>query len=154
MTPDRTGGCAACGAADLAQFADLGDIPVLCGVHYATREEALASPLGRMTLGYCRNCAYVRNLAFDPEVMVYDTTMDTNLHHSAAFRSFSSELVAGLVERHTLKGKAILDIGCGQGEFLREFEPDFFFDDQTGHVNSAALHVPSGHVASGVSNLR
>lgn len=42
--------------------------------------------------------------------------------------------------------------GLGKGEFLREFEPDFFFDDQTGHVNSAALHVPSGHVASGVSN--
>lgn len=112
--------CFACGATDLTEFADLGDIPVLCGVHYATREEALASPLGRMTLGYCVNCAYVRNLAFDPRVMVYDTTMDTNLHHSAAFRSFSTELVNGLVERHDLKGKRILDIGCGQGEFLRE----------------------------------
>ncbi len=42
--------------------------------------------------------------------------------------------------------------GLAKGEFLREFEPDFFFDDQTGHVNSAAMHVPSGHVASGVSN--
>jgi 5'-nucleotidase len=42
--------------------------------------------------------------------------------------------------------------GLAKGEFLREFEPDFFFDDQTGHVDSASLHVPSGHVASGVSN--
>jgi 5'-nucleotidase len=42
--------------------------------------------------------------------------------------------------------------GLAKGEFLREFEPDFFFDDQTGHVNSAAMHVPSGHVVSGVSN--
>ncbi len=42
--------------------------------------------------------------------------------------------------------------GLPKGEFLREFEPDFFFDDQTGHVDSAALHVPAGHVASGVSN--
>ena len=42
--------------------------------------------------------------------------------------------------------------GLPKGEFLREFEPDFFFDDQTGHVDSAAQHVPSGHVASGVSN--
>jgi 5'-nucleotidase len=42
--------------------------------------------------------------------------------------------------------------GLAKGEFLREFEPDFFFDDQTGHVDSAAQHVPSGHVASGVSN--
>lgn len=42
--------------------------------------------------------------------------------------------------------------GLPKGEFLREFEPDFFFDDQTGHIESAARHVPSGHVASGVSN--
>ncbi len=42
--------------------------------------------------------------------------------------------------------------GLDKGEFLREFEPDFFFDDQTGHVNSAALHVPAGHVVSGISN--
>ena len=42
--------------------------------------------------------------------------------------------------------------GLPKGEFLREFEPDFFFDDQTGHVNSAAAHVPAGHVAAGVAN--
>ncbi len=42
--------------------------------------------------------------------------------------------------------------GLPKGEFLREFEPDFFFDDQTGHIESAAQHVPSGHVASGIAN--
>jgi 5'-nucleotidase len=42
--------------------------------------------------------------------------------------------------------------GLAKGEFLREFEPDFFFDDQTGHIESASRHVPSGHVASGVAN--
>jgi 5'-nucleotidase len=44
--------------------------------------------------------------------------------------------------------------GLPKGEFLREFEPDFFFDDQTGHVDHAARHVPSGHVSSGISNRR
>ena len=42
--------------------------------------------------------------------------------------------------------------GLAKGSFLREFEPDFFFDDQTGHIENAAEHVPAGHVASGVSN--
>jgi 5'-nucleotidase len=42
--------------------------------------------------------------------------------------------------------------GLPKGEFLREFEPDFFFDDQTGHIENAAIHVPAGHVAAGVSN--
>jgi len=42
--------------------------------------------------------------------------------------------------------------GLPKGEFLKEFGPDFFFDDQTGHIESAAQHVPAGHVASGISN--
>ena len=42
--------------------------------------------------------------------------------------------------------------GLPKGEFLKEFEPDFFFDDQTGHIESAAQHVPAGHVASSISN--
>ena len=40
--------------------------------------------------------------------------------------------------------------GLPKGEFLREFEPDFFFDDQTGHIENAAPHVPAGHVAAGI----
>jgi SAM-dependent methyltransferase len=113
--------CDACGDGQLSVFADLGEIPVLCGVHWADQAEALASPAGRMELAYCRSCAYVRNLAFDPELMVYDPTMDTNLHHSPAFQKFSAELVAHLTGRFGLVGGArVLDIGCGQGEFLRE----------------------------------
>jgi 5'-nucleotidase len=44
--------------------------------------------------------------------------------------------------------------GLAKGAFLQKFEPDFFFDDQTRHVESAAAHVPSGHVLHGISNER
>jgi SAM-dependent methyltransferase len=119
--PDQPGrSCDACAAADLLPFADLGDFPVLCGVHWADPAAAAASPVGRIVLAYCPRCAYVRNVAFDPALMVYDTTMDTNLHHSPAFQAFSAELVKHLAGRYALTGKRVLDIGCGQGEFLRE----------------------------------
>ena len=42
--------------------------------------------------------------------------------------------------------------GLDKGGFLKEFEPDFFFDDQTGHCQSAATAGPTGHVASGIAN--
>ncbi|BEI36098.1 MULTISPECIES: 5'-nucleotidase [unclassified Polynucleobacter] len=42
--------------------------------------------------------------------------------------------------------------GLSKREFLKEFEPDFFFDDQTGHCNAASSVAPTGHVISGVSN--
>lgn len=42
--------------------------------------------------------------------------------------------------------------GLEKGPFLKEFEPDFFFDDQTRHCQSAACAGPVGHVVSGVAN--
>lgn len=42
--------------------------------------------------------------------------------------------------------------GLEKGPFLKEFEPDFFFDDQTRHCQSAAFAGPVGHVVSGVAN--
>lgn len=42
--------------------------------------------------------------------------------------------------------------GLEKADFLREFEPDFFFDDQTGYCDTAAKVSPTGHVVSGVKN--
>ena len=42
--------------------------------------------------------------------------------------------------------------GMDKGQFLREFEPDFFFDDQTRHCESAAPFSATGQVLSGVKN--
>lgn len=42
--------------------------------------------------------------------------------------------------------------GLDKGPFLREFEPDFFFDDQIRHCESARSVTATGHVASGVAN--
>jgi 5'-nucleotidase len=42
--------------------------------------------------------------------------------------------------------------GLDKGPFLQQFEPDFFFDDQTRHCESASSVAPSGHVVSGITN--
>lgn len=42
--------------------------------------------------------------------------------------------------------------GLDKGRFLKAFEPDFFFDDQTRHCESALVAGPTGHVVSGVVN--
>lgn len=42
--------------------------------------------------------------------------------------------------------------GLSKGDFLKEFEPDFFFDDQTRHCESGAVAGPTGHVRSGITN--
>jgi hypothetical protein len=139
--------CDACDGATLVPFADLGDIPVLCGVHWADAEAAAASPVGRMRLAFCPSCAYVRNVAFDPAVMTYDTTMDTNLHHSPAFQRFSADLVAHLGRRYDLAGARVLDIGCAQGDFLREL---CHLTGSSGVGYDAMYAGPQGPTGSGV----
>jgi 5'-nucleotidase len=42
--------------------------------------------------------------------------------------------------------------GLAKGPFLQAFQPDFFFDDQAGHCESAVKAGPTGQVPSGVIN--
>ncbi len=44
--------------------------------------------------------------------------------------------------------------GLDKSAFLTAFQPDIYFDDQRGHVESAQKHVATGHVPFGVANRR
>lgn len=43
--------------------------------------------------------------------------------------------------------------GLDKGPFLKAFDADIFFDDQSKHCDSARQHVATGHVPSGVKNI-
>lgn len=42
--------------------------------------------------------------------------------------------------------------GLAKKDFLKEFQPDFFFDDQLGHCELASDVAPTGQVLSGIAN--
>src|SRR4029079_13018161 len=44
--------------------------------------------------------------------------------------------------------------GLDKGAFLKAFEPDFFFDDQSGHIDSARVHRRAGHGHLRAANIR
>jgi len=62
--------------------------------------------------------------------------------------------VRTLMEWNIAVDEAMFLGGLDKGTFLKAFEPDFYFDDQRGHIESARLHVAAGHVPFGVANLR
>jgi 5'-nucleotidase len=62
--------------------------------------------------------------------------------------------VRTLMEWNVAVDEAMFLGGLEKGEFLRSFEPDFYFDDQRGHVDSARAYVAAGHVPFGVRNIR
>ena len=62
--------------------------------------------------------------------------------------------VRTLMEWNIAVDEAMFLGGLDKGAFLRAFEPDFYFDDQRGHVDSARAHVAAGHVPFGIANIR
>jgi 5'-nucleotidase len=60
--------------------------------------------------------------------------------------------VRTLVDWNIAVDEALFLGGLDKGEFLKAFQPDFYFDDQRGHVESARQHVATGHVPFGITN--
>ena len=61
--------------------------------------------------------------------------------------------VRTLVDWNIAVDEALFLGGLDKGEFLKAFQPDFYFDDQRGHVESARQHVATGHVPFGIANI-
>jgi SAM-dependent methyltransferase len=75
-------------------------------------------PRGDIALGCCNTCGFITNLAFDPGLHTYSPGYESTQAFSPTFNAFHRRLAKDLVERYDLRGKHIIEIGCGQGEFL------------------------------------
>src|SRR5438270_11022643 len=72
---------------------------------------------------------------------------------TARSASAQERAVRTLMDWNIAVDEAMFLGGLDKGAFLKAFEPDFYFDDQHGHVDSARAHVAAGHVPFGVANL-
>ena len=111
--------CPGCGADDGEVFCSTSRAPVLCHLRYTDPDDARAAPTGRISLARCANCGLVYNRDFEPAKMSYEVSYDNALHFSAHFRQYASELATDLCQRHDLHNKLVVDIGCGDGYFLK-----------------------------------
>lgn len=111
--------CLACGSDRVGRFLKLPAVPVFCNVLWETAAEALAAPRGDLDLGICGDCGHVFNVGFDPELVRYAEGYENSLHHSPRFQRYAEELAADLRARHDLAGAHVVEIACGQGDFLK-----------------------------------
>src|SRR5687768_11387599 len=111
--------CWVCGAGDPSVFFEVRDLPVHCNVLWPSAAQARNSPRGDIRLAVCRACGMIGNLAFAETAVQYDVAYENSLHFSPEFERYATALADDLVERHSLRGKTVLDIGCGKGDFLR-----------------------------------
>jgi SAM-dependent methyltransferase len=110
--------CPTCGAGGLQVFHEQHDIPVHSVRLLRTREEAVALPRGSLRLGFCAECGFITNTAYDPAPQDYGQSYEETQGFSPTFSRWADDLARRWVERYDLEGKEVLEIGSGKGEFL------------------------------------
>jgi SAM-dependent methyltransferase len=110
--------CPNCGFKGLSFFYEVRDVPVQSSSVMPTRSEALKSPKGDILLGFCRECGFITNAAYDSSMVDYALSYEDQQCFSPTFDGFAKNLAGHLIEKYDLHGKGILEIGCGKGDFL------------------------------------
>lgn len=110
--------CPNCEHADMSIFYEVVGVPVHSVLLMDTHEDAVNYPTGDIRLGACPNCGFVSNVAFRPEVHEYSQRYESTQAYSPTFNKFHENLAKRLIDHYDLRGKQVVEIGCGQGEFL------------------------------------
>ena len=110
--------CPTCGTESPETLLELGNVPVFCNVLFETREEAARAPRADLQLAFCDRCATIWNPAFDPRAVEYSIGYENSLHFSPTFQRYAESLAQRLVDRYDVRGKDVIDVGAGTGEFL------------------------------------
>jgi SAM-dependent methyltransferase len=99
-------------------FLEIPRVPVHVGVLWPTREEAQGCPTGTVALAFCPRCGFIGNRAFDPGLVDYTLSYDNSLGFSPFFQDYERRLADRLIDTYQIRGKDVVEIGCGQGHFL------------------------------------
>ena len=128
---------------------------MFCNQYWPTKSAALRAADGALNIVQCTTCSHVFNAEFDAERIEYAVGYENSLHFSPTFGSYVEELSARLIERYALRGKTILEIGCGDGDFLvmlcdKGGNRGFGFDPsqtdrQSSGANGSTVTIRSGY---------
>ena len=112
--------CPNCDASGMEVFYQAKRIPVHSCMMLAHAEDAIHYPTRDLDLAFCHTCGFISNVLFDASVQNYTSGYEEQQSFSARFRAFQTDLIARLIERYDLRGKDVVEIGCGKGDFLLE----------------------------------
>ena len=110
--------CPACGDSQMNSFYTLDKIPVHSVRLLYSRDEAIQFPSGSLDLALCPACGFICNRAYNPDLQDYSAEYESTQAYSPTFNTFARKLAESLIQRYDLHQKDIIEIGCGQGEFL------------------------------------
>jgi SAM-dependent methyltransferase len=110
--------CPSCGADDLSLFYEIRNVPAHCTALMPTRDKALECTRGDILLAFCKQCGFITNVAFDPEILEDPGIYEDQQGFSPTFKAYADKLANNVIKKYGLYGKDIVEIGCGKGDFL------------------------------------
>jgi len=110
--------CPSCRTAGLVPFYPLTRVLVPGGRLAPSKSQALRVPRGPLELAHCPACGFITNHRYKRETAPGAGAGTDAPSRSPADARFMRHLGNGLIKRWALHGKTVLDIGCGNGEFL------------------------------------
>jgi len=110
--------CPSCESGKLQIFFEAKSVPTNSCILLSSREEAKSYPRGDVRLGFCPECGFISNVAFNVQLTEYSGRYEETQGFSPTFNKFHKALAQRLIDRYDLHEKHILEIGCGKGEFL------------------------------------
>ena len=111
--------CPICAARNVSSFFLKENAIVQQQFIMATREEAQKCKRGKIELALCGNCGTIWNVAFDPRLLEYSERYEATQMSSPTFQRYASHIAKYLIQKYALLGKNIIEIGAGNGYFLR-----------------------------------
>lgn len=112
------GRCPACQSARLSPILSVKNVPANSCLMLDTRADAVSYPRGDIQLNFCGDCGFIYNAAFDPMLCEYSERYEPTQAYSPTFLKFHKGLAERIVSSLHLGGKSVVEVGCGQGEFL------------------------------------
>jgi SAM-dependent methyltransferase len=85
---------------------------------FSSERAAIDFPRGDIELGLCKTCGFISNMAFDANVQDYSPLYEDQQCYSPTFNAFAKGLASRLIEKYDLRGKRVVEVGCGKGDFL------------------------------------
>jgi hypothetical protein len=110
--------CPCCGSGRIEPFFRIANAPIFSLVTVKSRAEALAVPRKDIELGFCHDCGFVFNRLFDRSIDYFTLGYEDQQGFSKTFMAYLTRISEDLIERHQLRGKKMLEIGCGKGDFI------------------------------------
>jgi len=112
--------CPVCNSMHLYNFFSKTNVPTTPNLIFDTQEDAINTPRGNLTLVICENCDFVFNQSFNLSLVNYGDNYKNSQNSSTYFKNYISNLVDELIKKYNIRDSKILEIGCGDGYFLKQ----------------------------------